>query len=97
MNFTRGNFKPGSASSILQAFYYRVCLVHLSIPSKLVISKKWKPKIALLVHNARWLFSDGSYRQKSARLALSEMRPTLFGKIPGFIFELNETQKNPGS
>ena len=32
---------------------------------------------------------------KTARLALPEMRPTLFEKIPGGIFELNETQTNP--
>ena len=41
--------------------------------------------------------SDGSYRQKPARLALPEMRPTLFEKILGGIFELNETQTNPES
>jgi len=47
-----------------------------------VISKKWKSRIALLVHNALGLCSDG-YRQDPARLALPEMRPTLFEKSRG--------------
>jgi len=83
MDFTRGNFKPGSASSILQDFYYRFSLLHFINPSKLVISKNWKSGIALLVHNAGGPFSDGSYRHNPACLALPEMRPTLFEKIPG--------------
>jgi len=66
----------------------------LSNPGKLVISKKWKSLIALLVHHARGLFPDGFSRQKPARLALPETRPTLFRKIPGGIFEQNETQTN---
>jgi len=59
-----------------------------------VISKKWKSRIALLVHNAWGIFSDGLSRQTPARLALPETRPTLFGKIPGGVFELTETQTN---
>ena len=43
--FYERNIKPRSASSILQAFYYRFCLLHLRNPSKLVISKKWKSRI----------------------------------------------------
>jgi len=66
----------------------------LSNSNKLVISKKWKSRIALLVHNARGLFPDGFSRQKPARLALLETRPTLFRKIPGGILEKNETQTN---
>jgi len=63
-----------------------------------VISKKWKSRIALLVHNARGLFPDvfpdGFSRQKPARLALPETRPTLFRKIPGGIFKQNKIQTN---
>jgi len=66
----------------------------LSNPSKLVICTKWKSRITLLLHNARGLFPDGFSRQKPARLALPETRPTLFGKIPGVIFEQNKTQTN---
>jgi hypothetical protein len=66
----------------------------LSNPSKLVISKKWKSRITLLVHNARGLFPDGLLRQKPARLALPATRPTLFGKMSGGGFELNKTQTN---
>jgi len=40
MYFTRGNFKPTSASSILQALSCRFCRLQLSNPSKFVISKK---------------------------------------------------------
>jgi len=40
-------------------------------------------------------FLDKLSRQKPARLALPETRPTLFGKIRGGGFELNETQTNP--
>ena len=40
-------------------------------------------------------FPVGLSCQKPARLALPETRPILFGKIPGGIFELNETQTNP--
>jgi len=40
---------------------------------------------------------EGFFRQKPARLALPETRPTQFQKIPGRIFELNETQTNPKS
>ena len=92
MDFTRGNFKPRSAGSILQAFYYRSYLLHLSNPSKLVISKKWKSRIALLVHNALGLCSDG-YRQNPARLALPDMRPTLFEKSRGEF--LNQIKGGP--
>jgi len=54
-------FKPKSASSILplQALSWQFCGSKLSNPSKLVISKKRKSRIALLVHNAWRLFSDG--------------------------------------
>jgi len=72
MHFTRGDPKPKSASSILQALSCRLCLLQLSNPSKLVISKKPKSRIALIVHNAWGLFPGGSYRQKCARLALPE-------------------------
>jgi len=65
----------------------------LSNPSKLVVSKKWKSRIALLVHNARGLFSDGLEHQKPARLALPKTHPTLFAKISGGDFEVNETQQ----
>jgi len=60
-----------------------------------VISKKWKSRIALLIHNAWRLYSDGLARQNPARLALPETRPNLFEKIPRRIFELNEAQTNP--
>jgi hypothetical protein len=95
MEFTR-KFKPESVSSILQAPSCRFCQLKLGNPSKLVISKKWKLTIASLVHNARGLFSNGPRlsRQKPARLALPDTRPTLLGKIPGGIFELNESQTN---
>jgi len=83
MNFTRVNFKPGSASSILQAFYFRYCLLYLINPSKLVVSKKLKSRIALLVHNAQGLFFDGLSRRKPARFALPETRPTLSEKSRG--------------
>jgi len=66
----------------------------LSNPSKLVISKKWKSRIALLVHNARGLFPDvfpdGFSRQKPARLALPETRPPCFEKSRGGF--LNKTK-----
>jgi len=92
--FYEGKFNPKSASSILQALSCRFCRLKLSNPSKFVISKVWKWRIALLVHNARGLFPDGFSRQKPARLSLPETRPTLFGKIPGGIYEQNETQTN---
>jgi len=69
----------------------------MSDPSKLVIFQKWKSRIALFEHNAWEIFPDRSQRQKHARFALSETRPILFGKIPGGIFERNETQTNPES
>jgi len=40
------------------------------------------------------LFPDGLSRQKPVGLALPEMCPTLFRKIPGGFLELNETQTN---
>jgi len=97
MGFTRGNFKPKTASSILQALFCRFCWLQLSNLSKLMISKKWKSRIASLVHNASGLSPNGLSRQKPARFALPQMRPTLFGEVPVGIFELNETQKNPES
>jgi hypothetical protein len=94
MDCTRGNLKPKSAGSNLQALSCRFCRLQLSNPSKLVISKKWKSRIALILHNA-WVFSpDGLSRHEPAYLALPETRPTLFGNIPGGILELNETQTN---
>jgi len=83
MDLTRGNLKPKSASSILQALSCRFCRLQLSNPSKLVISKKWKSRIALHVQNDWGRFSNGLSRQNQGRLALPEMRPTLFLKIPG--------------
>jgi len=64
MDLTKGKFKPKSASSILQALSCRFCQWQLSNPSKLAISKKWKSRIALLVHNVWVIFSDGLSRQK---------------------------------
>ena len=52
------HLKHRPASSILQALSCRFCRLKLSNPSKLVISKKWKLRIALLVHNSQELFSD---------------------------------------
>ena len=94
MKNTQPHLKPKSASSILQALFCRFRRLKLSNPSKLVISIFWKSRIALFVHNARELFSNGFSRQKPARLALPETRPILFRKIPGGIFEQNETQTN---
>jgi len=86
--FYERKFKPKSASSIL-GFVGRNWVIQ-------VIS--WFPNNgnqgSLYLYNARGLFPDGLSRQKPARLALPEMRPTLFGKIPGGGFELNETQTN---
>jgi len=86
--FYERKFKPKSASSIL-GFVGRNWVIK-------VIS--WFPNNgnqgSLYLYNARGLFPDGLSRQKPARLALPEMRPTLFGKIPGGVFELNETQTN---
>jgi len=53
-------FKSKSASSILQALSYRFCPLQLINPSKLVIFKKSKSRIALLVHDAWGLFANGS-------------------------------------
>jgi len=91
MAFTRGTSKPKSANLILQALSCRFFRLQLSNPSKLVISKKWKTRIALRVHNA-WGFSPFERQnRKTAHLALPQTRPTLFEKIPRGGFELNET------
>jgi len=63
-DFAQGKFKPKSASSIVKALSCRFCRLKLSNRSKLVISKKWKSRIALLVHNAWGLFPDRLQRQK---------------------------------
>ena len=59
MEFMRGNIKPKSANSILQALSCRFFWLQLSNPSKLVISKKWKLRITLRVHNTWVFFCDG--------------------------------------
>jgi len=68
----------------------------LSNPSKLLISKKSKSRIASLVHLIGGFFQMGRGLQKPAHLSLLETRLqlTLFEKIPGGIssFDLNETQ-----
>ena len=84
--FYKRKYKPKSASSILQALSCQFCRLKLSNPSKLEISKKWKSRIVLLVHNDWGLFPDGLSHQKPARLALPETRPTMFGKIRGLGF-----------
>ena len=58
-DFARWKFKLKSASLILQALSCQFCLLQLCDPSKLVISKKWKSRIALLVHYAWGVFPDG--------------------------------------
>jgi len=69
-----------------------------------VFSKNSKSRIALLVHLIGGFFTDGSRASKGAAgnspdpvLALPEMRPTLFKKIAGGGFQINETQPNPES
>jgi len=64
----------------------------LSNPSKLVISKKWKSRIALLVNNDQGLFLNGFSRQKPARLAFPTPDPVW--KNPVGFFEQNETPTN---
>ena len=83
MDFTRGNLSPNSksASSILQTLSCRFCLLKLSNPSKLVISKKMEIKDRFTCTQCWGLFTNGISRQKPARLALPETRPTLFRKI----------------
>jgi len=71
------NFKPKSASLILQALSYRFCRLRLSNPSKLVISKKWKSRIALLVHNAWGLFVVCSVKSPFALRFRKRTRPCL--------------------
>ena len=62
MDFTRGDSKTKSASSILQALSCWFSRLQFSNPSKLVLSKKSKSRIALLVHNAwgffRWVVAS---------------------------------------
>jgi len=83
MDFTRENLSPNSksASSILQTLSCRFCLLKLSNPSKLVISKKMETKDRFTCTQCWGLFTNGISRQKPARLALPETRPTLFRKI----------------
>jgi len=83
MDFTRGNLKSKSASSILQALSCQFCRLQLNNPSKLVISKKWKSRIALHVHLNLGFFQMGRGLQKPAPFSLPETRPTLFGKSWG--------------
>jgi len=53
-----------------------------------------KDRFTCTQHNAWGLLPDALSHQKPARLSLPITHPTLFEKIPGGIFDLNETQTN---
>jgi len=84
--FHRQKFKQ-SASSILQDLSCRFCWFKLSNSSKLVFSKKWKSRIALLVHNLFFLLMPGGLFHVvcivESPLFSTENAPDPVWKIPG--------------
>ena len=61
---------PNLQAQFCELYPADFCPLQWSNPSNLVIFKKWKSRIALLVHNAWRLYSNGLLRKKPARLAL---------------------------
>ena len=83
MDFTRGNLKPKSANSILQALSCRFCQLQLNNPSKLVISKKMEIKDRFTCTQCLKAFSQWVAASKARTLGAAGNAPDPVSKNPG--------------
>jgi len=86
MDFTRGNLKPKSANSILQALSCRFCQLQLNNPSKLVISKKMEIKDRFTCTQCLEAFSRWVVASKVRALGAAGNAPDPVRTNPGGFF-----------